>query len=107
MNIATTATRQNYKEIPKIIDLCEEFGVNWFMVYNFVPTGRGKFIAENDLSPQEREDLLKMLWEKLKDSKNVNVLSTAPQFARVALQSEFGENKKLIPTHFSTLELEN
>ena len=60
VNIATTATKYNYEEIPKIIDLCEEIGVNWFMAYNFVPTGRGKFITENDLTPVEREELLNL-----------------------------------------------
>ena len=48
VNIAATATKYNYQEIPKIIDLCEQLNVNWFMLYNFVPTGRGEFIAEND-----------------------------------------------------------
>lgn len=105
LNIATTATHYNYEEIPKIMDLCEDFGVNWFMIYNFVPTGRGSFISENDLTPMEREDLLKLLWEKLKNGSNVNVLSTAPQFARVALESEMGEDKKIVPTHFANPEL--
>lgn len=101
VNIATTITHHNYKEVTKIIDLCEELGVNWFMVYNFVPTGRGEFIAENDLTPQEREETLKILWEKLKNGGKVNVLSTAPQFARVALEAEIGEDKKIVPTHFA------
>lgn len=101
VNIASTATKYNYQEIPKIIELCEKLGVNWFMMYNFVPTGRGEFIADNDLSPDEREELLKHLWEKLKNSNGkVNVLSTAPQFARVALQQEVSKNKKTVPTHF-------
>lgn len=105
VNIATTATKYNYNEIPKIIDLCERLGVKWFMVYNFIPTGRGKFISENDLSPEERERLLKMLWERLKSGSKVDVLSTAPQFARVALEAEVGKNKKIIPTHFANPEL--
>jgi radical SAM protein with 4Fe4S-binding SPASM domain len=106
VNIATTATKQNYQEIPKIISLCETFNVNWFMIYNFVPTGRGKFISTNDLSPQEREQALRVLWEKLKQGKgNVNVLSTAPQFARVALEAEIGKDKKIVPTHFANPSL--
>lgn len=105
VNIATTATHYNYKEIPKIIDLCETLGVNWFMIYNFVPTGRGTFIKDNDLTPDEREELLHVLWNKLKSGSKVNVLSTAPQFARVALQEEIGEGKKIVPTHFANPEL--
>ena len=105
VNIATTATKYNYKEIPKIIDLCEKLGVNWFMAYNFVPTGRGAFISKNDLTPNEREELLKMLWDRLKKSGKINVLSTAPQFARVALQAEIGQDKKIVPTHFANPSL--
>ena len=101
VNVAATATKYNYKEIPKIIDLCDELGVNWFMLYNFVPTGRGEFIVKNDLDPYEREELLRNLWYKLKNGGNVNVLSTAPQFSRVALESEIGKNSKIVPTHFA------
>jgi len=105
INIATTATHYNFKEIPKIIDLCEELGVKWFMVYNFVPTGRGSFISDNDLTPEEREELLKTLWQKLRNKSKVDLLSTAPQFARVALEAEVGMDKKVVPTHFSNPEL--
>lgn len=100
VEVSTTATHFNYKQIPDIIDLVESIGVNWFMVFNFVPTGRGRFIIDNDLTPQEREELLKMLWEKSKTSK-IEILSTAPQFARVALQEENAkENELAMPTHF-------
>jgi radical SAM protein with 4Fe4S-binding SPASM domain len=103
VNVATTVTHHNLNEIPEIIDLCESLGVNWFMMYNFVPTGRGKSILETDLTPDEREDLLKLLWEKLKKSK-MSVLSTAPQFARIALQTE-GISCSIVPTHFYNPEL--
>jgi len=105
VNIATTATKYNYQEIPRIIDLSEQLGVNWFMIYNFIPTGRGKFISQNDLSPYEREILLQGLWRRLKNSTSMNVLSTAPQFARVALEAEIGKNEKIVPTHFANPSL--
>lgn len=101
VNIAATATKYNYNEIPKIIDLCEDLGVNWFMLYNFVPTGRGEFITENDLTPSEREHVLNELWDRLKKGGKVSVLSTAPQFARVALETEINNNEKIVPTHFA------
>ncbi len=122
VNISTTATKANYEQIPKIIDLCNELGVNWVMAYNFVPTGRAQNITENDLSPQEREDLLHMLFEKNKTSR-CQVLTTAPQFARVALQhtraSNSGPNavdgedvdfcsggQTMVPTHFCNMEVD-
>jgi len=65
VNVATTATKNNYQEIPNIIDLCEEMKVTWFMLYNFIPTGRGEFISNNDLTAEEREKLLKDIWSQL------------------------------------------
>ncbi len=104
VEVATTATKINYEEIPVIIDLCEKLNVDWWMMYNFVPTGRGRFILENDLSPEERERLLKILWEKLRSKPKLQVLSTAPQYARVALQMEEEAKEKsgeiIVPTHF-------
>ncbi len=106
VNISTTATHHDYKQIPEIIDFCEELGVDWFMAYNFVPVGRGNFIKESDLTAEEREELLEMMWERLKMGK-VNVLTTAPQFGRISLQKEFGNefDEKTVPTHFYTLKL--
>jgi len=85
VEISTTVTRYNYKQLPDIIQFGEDLGANWFMAYNFVPTGRGKEIFETDLTPDEREEMLKMLWGELRKGRKINVLSTAPQFARVAL----------------------
>ncbi len=95
VEIATTATHFNYKEIPAMIEFAEKLGVNWFMLYNFVPTGRGVDIIESDLTPDEREDILKVSWNKMKTA-GIDVLSTAPQFARIAQEIE----ANTVPTHF-------
>ena len=100
VEISTTMTRYNYKQLPDIIQFGEDLGANWFMAYNFVPTGRGKEIFEMDLSPDEREEVIKMLWDELSGGRKINVLSTAPQFARVALQQEEDNSQKVVPTHF-------
>jgi radical SAM protein with 4Fe4S-binding SPASM domain len=121
VEIATTATRFNYEEIPAMIEFAEELGVNWFMLYNFVPTGRGVDIVESDLSPDEREDILKVCWNKMKTA-GIDVLSTAPQFARIAQEIETqpiqigktgviaasvcsGTEASVVPTHFSNPKL--
>lgn len=98
--VATTVTKLNYREVMEIIELCEELGVDWWMMYNFVPTGRGREITKLDLSPAEREELLRMLWLKLREGSGVQVLSTAPQFARVALQAEGEGDEVVVPGHF-------
>jgi radical SAM protein with 4Fe4S-binding SPASM domain len=107
VEIAATGTLYNYKEIPSMIDFAKELGANWFMLYNFVPTGRGVDLIDSDLSPDMREDILKLCWNRMKET-GANVLSTAPQFARVAQQIEahlISEKKAeheahIIPTHF-------
>lgn len=105
VNISTTATNSNYDQIPKIIDFCNELGVNWVMAYNFVPTGRALNIIDNDLSPQKREDLLNLLLEKNRTSQ-CQVLTTAPQFARVALQHSCPGSQMMVPTHFCNSEVD-
>jgi len=101
VEMATTVTRYNLKEIPALIDFAAKLGVNWFMLYNFVPTGRGVDIIESDLSPDEREEVLKTCWNKMKVA-GVDVLSTAPQFARIAQEIESGvcAGAYVVPTHF-------
>lgn len=95
VNVSMTVTRYNYQDVKAVVELCEKLGVDWFMHYNFIPTGRGRDIVEADISPEQREELLRWLYER-NTSSSISLLSTAPQFARVALQC----NGSIIPTHF-------
>lgn len=101
VNIATVATQKNYQQIPDIINICNDLHVKWFMMYNFVPVGRGEAIIDTDLTPFQREELLRSLWTRIQNEDiNVNLLSTAPQFARVALENRSDEHSHIIPSHF-------
>ena len=95
--MATTVTRLNFEDVSALIDLSKKLGVSRFTHFNFIPTGRGKEITSLDLSPQEREELLKLLYEKSQTS-GIEVLSSAPQFARVVFQQSCGG--AIAPTHF-------
>ncbi len=86
VEISTTITRYNIDYIDEMIRLAEELGVDMFMHFNFVPTGRGKEIIEMDLTPIEREKLLRKFVKILYSNPKVPTLSTAPQLARVAIQ---------------------
>ena len=97
--ISTTATKLNYNAVFKVMDLAEELGVEWFMLFNYIPTGRGEF--EIDLDAEEREILLKELWRRL-NSTSVNFMSTAPYYARIAVQ----QKSDVMPTHFYNANLE-
>jgi radical SAM protein with 4Fe4S-binding SPASM domain len=63
------------------------------MYFNFIPTGRGAGMVESDLSPEEREELLKYLLAKNGPGRRPEVLSTAPQLARVALEGADGREE--------------
>jgi radical SAM protein with 4Fe4S-binding SPASM domain len=120
VEVATTVTKANYKEIPEVVELCRRLGVHWWMAYNFVPVGRGSDIIDLDLTPFEREKMLRYLWHELrsttdldidvddvvanKNDEDTKLLSTAPQFARIAIQEEHGHST-IIPTHFQNCKL--
>ncbi|RLF51747.1 MAG: radical SAM/SPASM domain-containing protein [Thermoplasmata archaeon] len=98
--ISTTVTKKNYKEIPEIIDLCEKLGVDSFTASNFIPVGRGKEIVDIDLTPDEREEVLKFLYKKMQET-SITIYSTAPQISRVALQSS--SSSEILPSSFVVL----
>ncbi len=97
---ATTVTKYNLKIIPKLVDFIEKkLGANRMIAFNFVPTRRGKEMAKQDLTPQEREDLLKFLYSKLMDKEcKLQTLCTAPQYARISAEYASGP---AVATHFT------
>ncbi len=94
--IAVTGTKNNLTEIPAVLEMAENMGIDRFTLFNFIPTGRGKDIIAADLSPQEREELLRFLNKKLSEDHKIAILSTTPQLARVALQSQSSTQDDLI-----------
>lgn len=86
--IATTVGKNNMVELPAIIDLAEQINAERFTYFNFIPTGRGKAHFDQDLSPQEREKVLRYLLNRMSAGCKTTILATAPQLARVALQCQ-------------------
>ena len=89
--IATTVGKNNMAELPAIIDLAEQLHVERFTYFNFIPAGRGKDHADQDLSPQEREEVMRYLLNRMSAGCKTTILATAPQLARVAAQCQ-GDN---------------
>jgi MoaA/NifB/PqqE/SkfB family radical SAM enzyme len=86
--IATTATKNNLHEMPAIVKLAEDIGAERFTYFNFIPTGRGKEHFNQDLSAEEREELMRFLLNRMSGGCKTTILTTAPQLARVALQCQ-------------------
>ena len=96
--IATTVTQENYDQVHGIYELGRDLGVKRMMCFNFIPTGRGMEMASLDISPCQREDLLRFILAKDRDGILPEILSTAPQFARVALMAD--DNRGVPVGHF-------
>ncbi|KON34098.1 MAG: hypothetical protein AC479_02010 [miscellaneous Crenarchaeota group-6 archaeon AD8-1] len=104
--IATTATKDNLKEIPEIIELAEKIGAERFTYFNFIPTGRGKKLYDKDLSPEEREELLSYLLDRITKGSKVTILTTAPQLARLAIECQRnGKEIAMSMAHMQTIKV--
>lgn len=88
--VATVFTKETIDEVDAMLDLAAELGAQRFIHFNFVPTGRGKEYAENDLSPEEREMVLSKLFKRRRTI-GLEVLSTAPQYGRACLEGSLGK----------------
>ncbi len=98
--IASTITRHNFREVDKLIDLAGELGAKRFLAFNFIPTGNAANIQNIDLAPAMREELLETLYHRLK-SGSLEVMTTAPQFARVCMSKS---RNTMAVAHFGTGE---
>ncbi len=88
--VATVFTKNTFEEVDQMLDLAADLGAQRFIHFNFVPTGRGPGIADQDLSPEERETVLRRLFKRRRTI-GLEVLSTAPQFGRVCLEGSLGD----------------
>ncbi len=96
--MAVTITKANIDEVEDILDLAESIGVKRVVFFNFVPVGRGRDNIWLDLDPLEREEFLRTIYKEMSRRKGMEIVSTAPQYGRVALQLSGGED--IAPTHF-------
>lgn len=82
--ISASLTRYNLHQIPQIYQLALELGADYFCMFNLVPAGRAR--AELDVTPAQRESILRFLALKALQNPKPKVLCTAPQYARVIAQ---------------------
>lgn len=75
--IAYTHMKETHAQIRDIFRLREELGAYKVVVYNYIPVGRGGF--EHDPTPEQREELHEIMYEKLEVGRHV-VATTDPTF---------------------------
>ncbi len=84
LGVAMCVHQGNYDEVDALIRFALDQGATTFAHFNFIPVGRGLEMAEGDLSPRQREQLL-LLLNKWMQTGKIGVLSTAPQLGKVCL----------------------
>jgi radical SAM protein with 4Fe4S-binding SPASM domain len=82
--LAFTITRNNYRTLPEIFRLAKELGMTKVMVYNFIPTGRGREMMAEDLTPEMREEAMEVMYEHVTGGHSL--CTTAPQFGRICAE---------------------
>jgi len=82
--LAATVTRLNFEELEDLIASAKELDCDCFYAFNFIPTGRGRDIVDLDLSPTQREEMLRILFEHMQND-SIAIISSACQLARYCI----------------------
>jgi radical SAM protein with 4Fe4S-binding SPASM domain len=81
VQIHTTVTWDNYREVPDIIAFGRELGVTDFQVFFLVPTGRG--VTLSDVTPEMYETMIREVLAISASGLSIRP-TCAPQFMRIA-----------------------
>jgi radical SAM protein with 4Fe4S-binding SPASM domain len=79
--MATCFTRETVHTVDEVVKFAIDLGCSTFAHFNFIPVGRGREIMHHDLTPGQRELLMRKLQRHLAEGK-ISIISTAPQFGR-------------------------
>lgn len=73
-----TLTRDNWQDVPLLLNLAIEESIPRFCLYHLVPTGRGAEIADRDVTPEQRRSVIRLLAEAAEElkGKNIEILTT-------------------------------
>jgi radical SAM protein with 4Fe4S-binding SPASM domain len=84
LGIAMCVHQGNFDEVEDMLEFAVDIGASCIAHFNFIPVGRGVDMAEGDLTPRQREWLLRTFNDWMQSGR-IGVISTAPQLGRVCL----------------------
>ena len=84
--INTTVSRHNVAELPAILDLAVRLGAAVFNPFLLVPTGRGRDLADQEISPQQYEETLQWLASQQTRGDIEIRVTCAPHYQRILRQ---------------------
>ena len=91
--INTTVTKHNLDELSDIMALTEELGAITFNPFLLVPTGRGKALADQEITPEQYEQTLQWLSEQRANSRIQLRVTCAPHYQRIIRQNPLPDEK--------------
>jgi heme b synthase len=98
--VNTTVTQVNLPELPDILRLAIDLGAVAFHPFLLVPTGRGKELADQELTPEEYEETLNWVYDQ-RDQVPLHFKPTcAPHYYRILRQRAHAEGKKVNPESY-------
>ncbi|MGD9367547.1 MAG: heme b synthase [Desulfobacteraceae bacterium] len=84
--INTTITKTNLEQIPKILALAESLGAVAHHIFLLVPTGRGKYIVDQEIDAQQYEDTLNWFYDQRNKTSLQLKATCAPHYYRILRQ---------------------
>lgn len=98
--VNTTISKINLHQLDKIFQLAVDLGAVSYHPFLLVPTGRGKEMAELEISPQEYEEVLTWVYERSLDTPIHMKATCAPHYYRIYRQKEKEAGRTVTPqTH--------
>jgi len=93
--INTTITKTNLDQIPKILALAESLGAAAHHIFLLVPTGRGKYIVDNEINAKEYEETLNWFYDQREKTSLQLKATCAPHYYRILRQRAREDGKKV------------
>lgn len=91
--VNTTITKRNLAEIPRIMELAESLGAAAHHIFLLVPTGRGKYIVDQEIDAEEYEKTLNWFYDQ-REATSLQLKATcAPHYYRILRQRARQEGK--------------
>ncbi|MCQ9205874.1 MAG: radical SAM protein [Omnitrophica bacterium] len=94
LQINTTLTKRNLSELEAMADFAHTQGASAYHVFFLVPTGRGRYLKGDSISPGEYEEAFNRLYELQMSSSLSIKVTCAPHYYRVFRQKEAQQHNK-------------
>ena len=93
--INTTVTKTNLEQIPAILKLAEQLGAVAHHIFLLVPTGRGKYIVDQEIDAREYEQTLNWFYDQRNATPLQLKATCAPHYHRILRQRAKAEGQTI------------